>query len=47
MQRYSIAALSFIYPFIWMIGASFAPMHEIGTMTFLAFASQHGAILKQ
>src|SRR6186997_2576972 len=27
------AALSFIYPFIWMIGAAFAPMHEIGTMT--------------
>ena len=29
----SIAALTFIYPFLWMIGASFAPMHEIGTMT--------------
>jgi multiple sugar transport system permease protein len=29
----SLAALSFIYPFIWMIGASFAPMQEIGTMT--------------
>jgi multiple sugar transport system permease protein len=29
----SIAALTFIYPFIWMIGASFAPMQEIGTMT--------------
>ena len=28
------AALTFIYPFIWMIGASFAPMHEVGTMTF-------------
>ena len=28
-----IAALSFIYPFIWMIGAAFAPRHEIGTMT--------------
>lgn len=27
------AALTFIYPFIWMIGASLAPMHEIGTMT--------------
>lgn len=27
------AALSFIYPFIWMIGASLAPMHEIGNMT--------------
>ncbi len=23
----SIAALTFIYPFIWMIGASLAPMH--------------------
>ena len=29
----SIAALTFIYPFLWMIGASFAPMQEIGTMT--------------
>ena len=29
----SLAALTFIYPFIWMIGASFAPMQEIGTMT--------------
>ena len=29
----SLAALTFIYPFIWMIGASFAPMHEVGTMT--------------
>jgi ABC-type glycerol-3-phosphate transport system permease component len=29
----SIAALSFIYPFIWMIGASLAPEHEIGNMT--------------
>jgi ABC-type glycerol-3-phosphate transport system permease component len=29
----SIAALSFIYPFLWMIGASFAPMQEIGSMT--------------
>jgi multiple sugar transport system permease protein len=27
-----IAALSFIYPFIWMIGAAFAPAHEIGKM---------------
>ncbi|MEO5984370.1 MAG: carbohydrate ABC transporter permease [Ferruginibacter sp.] len=27
------AALTFIYPFIWMIGASLAPMQEIGTMT--------------
>ncbi|MEO5647473.1 MAG: carbohydrate ABC transporter permease [Chitinophagaceae bacterium] len=29
----TVAALSFIYPFIWMIGASLAPMHEIGGMT--------------
>ena len=29
----SIAAISFIYPFIWMIGASFAPLYEIGNMT--------------
>ena len=28
-----IAALSFIYPFVWMIGAAFAPSHEIGRMT--------------
>ena len=28
-----IAAVTFIYPFIWMIGASLAPMHEIGKMT--------------
>ena len=28
-----IAAISFIYPFIWMVGASFAPEHEIATMT--------------
>jgi multiple sugar transport system permease protein len=27
------AALTFIYPFIWMIGASLAPMHEISKMT--------------
>ena len=27
-----IAAVSFIYPFIWMIGASLAPMNEVGTM---------------
>jgi multiple sugar transport system permease protein len=26
------ASLSFIYPFIWMIGAAFAPAHEIGKM---------------
>lgn len=29
----TVAALSFIYPFIWMIGAAFAPIHEVGTMT--------------
>ena len=29
----SIAAITFVYPFLWMIGASFAPMQEIGTMT--------------
>lgn len=29
----TVAALSFIYPFIWMIGASLAPEHEIGGMT--------------
>jgi ABC-type glycerol-3-phosphate transport system permease component len=28
----TVAALSFIYPFIWMIGAAFAPNHEIGKM---------------
>ena len=28
-----IAAITFIYPFVWMIGASLAPLHEIGTMT--------------
>ncbi|MEO6219762.1 MAG: carbohydrate ABC transporter permease [Ginsengibacter sp.] len=27
------AALTFIYPFIWMIGASLAPMHEVGNMS--------------
>ncbi|MDQ2718892.1 MAG: carbohydrate ABC transporter permease [Bacteroidota bacterium] len=27
-----LAALTFIYPFIWMIGASLAPEHEVGTM---------------
>lgn len=27
------AALSFIYPFIWMIGGSLSPTHEIGSMT--------------
>lgn len=29
----TIAAFTFIYPFIWMIGASLAPLHEVGTMT--------------
>ncbi len=29
----TVAALTFIYPFIWMIGASFAPMHEVGSLT--------------
>ena len=29
----TVAALTFIYPFIWMIGASLAPMHEVGKMT--------------
>ena len=28
-----VAAISFLYPFIWMIGAAFAPEHEIGKMT--------------
>lgn len=28
-----LAALTFIYPFIWMIGASLAPQHEVGKMT--------------
>jgi len=27
------AAISFIYPFIWMMGAAFAPAHEIAGMT--------------
>jgi ABC-type glycerol-3-phosphate transport system permease component len=27
-----IAALTFVYPFLWMIGASFASMQEIGAM---------------
>ncbi len=27
------AALTFIYPFIWMIGASLAPEHELGKMS--------------
>jgi ABC-type glycerol-3-phosphate transport system permease component len=26
------ASLTFIYPFIWMIGASLAPLNEVGTM---------------
>ncbi len=29
----TIAAITFIYPFIWMIGASLAPEHELGKMT--------------
>jgi len=29
----TVAAFTFIYPFIWMIGASLAPLHEVGTMT--------------
>lgn len=28
----SVAAITFIYPFLWMIGASFASMQEIGKM---------------
>ena len=28
----TVAAVTFIYPFIWMIGASLAPLHEIGSM---------------
>lgn len=28
-----MAALTFIYPFMWMIGASLAPQHEVGKMT--------------
>src|SRR6476661_430778 len=28
-----IAALSFIYPFIWMLGAALAPRNEVGNMT--------------
>ena len=28
-----VAAITFIYPFIWMIGASLAPRYEVGTMT--------------
>ena len=28
----TVAALSFLYPFLWMIGASFTPMHEAGKM---------------
>ena len=27
-----LAALSFIYPFIWMLGAAFSPSHDIGKM---------------
>ncbi len=29
----TVAALTFIYPFIWMIGASFAPANEVATMS--------------
>ena len=28
-----LGALTFIYPFVWMIGASLAPQHEVGKMT--------------
>jgi ABC-type glycerol-3-phosphate transport system permease component len=28
-----IAAMSFLYPFVWMMGAAFAPEHEISKMT--------------
>ena len=28
----TVASLTFIYPFIWMIGASLAPLNEVGTM---------------
>jgi multiple sugar transport system permease protein len=28
----TVAAVTFIYPFVWMIGASLAPMHELGKM---------------
>jgi ABC-type glycerol-3-phosphate transport system permease component len=28
-----VAAISFIYPFVWMMGAAFSPSHEIGKMT--------------
>jgi multiple sugar transport system permease protein len=31
----SIAAVSFIYPFLWMIGAALAPLHEISGMVIL------------
>ena len=27
-----VAAISFIYPFLWMIGAAFAPSHELAKM---------------
>src|SRR5947207_6681574 len=29
----TLAALTFIYPFVWMIGASLAPQHEVGNLT--------------
>jgi len=28
----TVAAVTFIYPFVWMIGASLAPLHELGSM---------------
>jgi multiple sugar transport system permease protein len=28
----TLAALTFIYPFVWMMGASMAPQHEVGNM---------------
>ncbi len=30
-----LAVITFIYPFIWMIGASLAPLHEVGNLKFL------------
>jgi ABC-type glycerol-3-phosphate transport system permease component len=31
----AVSALVFVYPFIWMISASFAPENQIGSLTFL------------
>jgi multiple sugar transport system permease protein len=31
-----IAALLFVYPFIWMFSASLAPENEIGNLTLLS-----------